>query len=266
MPGGGDDTLGRTTVRHYEVVFLVHPDQSDQVPGMIERYRNLVERWAGKVHRLEDWSRRQLAYPIAKMHKAHFVLMNIEVSQEGLAELQSAFKFNDAVLRNLIIRRKGPIVAHSKIYEAEMKEQERERDQRRSGADAKAPKKDGPAPAADDAGKATAAPPATESSADEGQSSPEASTGEGTSPASAESSDGAEGANPEAAPEDAGTSKSEDLAPSPPVRLERDAPEDAGAGEPEDGDAGEAGSPAETDADAVASAETPAAPTTEKDA
>ena len=119
-------------MRHYEVVFLVHPDQSDQVPGMIERYQALMERWAGKVHRLEDWGRRQLAYPIAKMHKAHYVLMNIEVSQEGLSELQSAFKFNDAVLRDLIIRRKGAVVGNSKIYEEELREQEREREQRQA--------------------------------------------------------------------------------------------------------------------------------------
>ncbi len=121
-------------MRHYEVVFLVHPDQSDQVRGMIERYQSLVERWAGKVHRLEDWGRRQLAYSIAKMHKAHYVLMNIEISQEGLAELESAFKFNDAVLRNLVIRRKGPVLGDSKIYEEEMKEQEREREQRKAAA------------------------------------------------------------------------------------------------------------------------------------
>ena len=116
-------------MRHYEVVFLVHPDQSDQVPGMIERYLGLIERWAGKAHRVEDWGRRQLAYPIAKIHKAHYVLINMEVSQEALAELESAFKFNDAVLRNLIIRRSGPVTGHSKIYEEELREQERERDQ-----------------------------------------------------------------------------------------------------------------------------------------
>ena len=121
-------------MRHYEVVFLVHPDQSDQVHGMIERYQGLVERWAGKMHRLEDWGRRQLAYPIAKMHKAHYVLMNIEISQQGLAELESAFKFNDAVLRNLVIRRKAPVLGNSKIYEDEMKEQEREREQRKAAA------------------------------------------------------------------------------------------------------------------------------------
>ena len=116
-------------MRHYEVVFLVHPDQSDQVPGMIERYLGLIERWAGKVHRVEDWGRRQLAYPISKIHKAHYVLINMEVSQEALAELESAFKFNDAVLRNLIIRRKGPVTGNSKIYEEELREQEREREQ-----------------------------------------------------------------------------------------------------------------------------------------
>lgn len=116
-------------MRHYEVVFLVHPDQSDQVPGMIERYLGLIERWAGKAHRVEDWGRRQLAYPIAKIHKAHYVLINMEVSQEALAELESAFKFNDAVLRNLIIRRRGPVTGNSKIYEEELREQEREREQ-----------------------------------------------------------------------------------------------------------------------------------------
>ena len=127
-------------MRHYEVVFLVHPDQSDQVPGMTERYRGLIERGGGKVHRLEDWGRRQLVYPIAKIHKAHYVLMNIEVGAEALEELESAFKFNDAVLRNLIIRRKEAVVGNSKIYEEELKEQERdrERDARRP---ARAPEK-----------------------------------------------------------------------------------------------------------------------------
>lgn len=120
---------GGIPVRHYEVVFLVHPDQSDQVPGMIERYLGLIERWAGKAHRVEDWGRRQLAYPIAKIHKAHYVLINMEVSQEALAEMESAFKFNDAVLRNLIIRRQGPVTGNSKIYEEELREQEREREQ-----------------------------------------------------------------------------------------------------------------------------------------
>ncbi|MCZ6618569.1 MAG: 30S ribosomal protein S6 [Gammaproteobacteria bacterium] len=119
-------------MRHYEVVFLVHPDQSDQVSGMVERYQGLIERGDGVIHRLEDWGRRQLAYPISKIHKAHYVLMNIEVNRETLEELESAFKFNDAVLRNLIIKRKEAVTGNSKIYEEELREQEkdRERDQR----------------------------------------------------------------------------------------------------------------------------------------
>lgn len=120
-------------MRHYEVVFLVHPDQSDQVPGMVERYQGLIERGSGVVHRLEDWGRRQLAFPISKIHKAHYVLMNIEVNAETLEELESAFRFNDAVLRYLTIRRKEAITGNSKIYEEELREQEkeREREQRR---------------------------------------------------------------------------------------------------------------------------------------
>lgn len=120
-------------MRHYEVVFLVHPDQSDQVPGMIERYGALIERGSGVIHRLEDWGRRQLAFPISKIHKAHYIMMNIEVGSETLAELESAFRFNDAVIRNMIIRRKGPVTGNSKIYEEELREQEkeREREQRR---------------------------------------------------------------------------------------------------------------------------------------
>ncbi len=95
-------------MRHYEVVFLVHPDQSEQVAAMIDRYRGIVDSDGGTVHRLEDWGRRQLAYPINKVHKAHYVLMNIECSQDALDELESAFRFNDAVLRNLIMKRPGP--------------------------------------------------------------------------------------------------------------------------------------------------------------
>ncbi len=119
-------------MRHYEIVFLVHPDQSDQVPGMIERYHSMIEKGNGKVHRSEDWGRRQLAYPIDKVHKAHYVLLNLEVEQETLDELESAFRFNDAVLRTLTIRRKQAIIGNSKLYEEELREQERdrERDQR----------------------------------------------------------------------------------------------------------------------------------------
>ena len=96
-------------MRHYEIVFLVHPDQSEQVPAMVERYRNTIESSGGKIHRLEDWGRRQLAYPIQKLAKAHYVLMNIECGTDALSELESAFRFNDAVLRNLIISRKEAI-------------------------------------------------------------------------------------------------------------------------------------------------------------
>ena len=114
-------------MRHYEVVMLVHPNQSDQVPGMMERYKALAEREEGRVHRIEDWGRHQLAYPINKIHKAHYVLMNIEITQGIYQELQSALKFNDAVIRHLIIRRRGPITEMSKIYAEELKERERER-------------------------------------------------------------------------------------------------------------------------------------------
>ncbi len=91
-------------MRHYEIVFIVHPDQSDQVPAMIERYKTLVTAKTGAIHRLEDWGRRQLAYPIQKVHKAHYVLMNIECDSDTLAELENAFKFNDAVLRHLTVK------------------------------------------------------------------------------------------------------------------------------------------------------------------
>ncbi|MCE7914523.1 MAG: 30S ribosomal protein S6 [Nitrosomonas sp. PRO4] len=100
-------------MRHYEIVFIVHPDQSEQVPAMIERYRSIVTAKNGKIHRVEDWGRRQLAYLIQKIHKAHYVLMNIECDQETLDDLDHAFKFSDAVLRHLTIRMKGPITEAS---------------------------------------------------------------------------------------------------------------------------------------------------------
>ena len=102
-------------MRHYEIVFLVHPDQSEQVPGMIERYRANIEGKGGKIHRLEDWGRRQLAYTIEKIHKAHYVLMNIECDQETLDELESAFRFNDAVLRHLTLKRDNAVVEPSPL-------------------------------------------------------------------------------------------------------------------------------------------------------
>jgi small subunit ribosomal protein S6 len=102
-------------MRHYEIVFLVHPDQSAQVPAMIERYKSTVEESGGKIHRLEDWGRRHLAYPIKKIHKAHYVLMNIEVNQATLEELESGFRFNDAILRSLTLVQKEAITAPSAI-------------------------------------------------------------------------------------------------------------------------------------------------------
>ncbi|AKR43029.1 MULTISPECIES: 30S ribosomal protein S6 [Methylophilus] len=106
-------------MRHYEIVFIVHPDQSEQVPAMIERYRAQITGNGGNIHRLEDWGRRQLAYPIQKVHKAHYVLMNIECSQEVLEELEHGFKFNDAVLRHLTISTKTAVTAPSPMMKEE---------------------------------------------------------------------------------------------------------------------------------------------------
>ncbi len=106
-------------MRHYEIVFIVHPDQSEQVPAMVERYRTLVTSKNGHINRLEDWGRRQLAYPIQKIHKAHYVLMNIECDQPTLDELEHAFKFNDAVLRHLIIKTKAAVVVPSAMMKEE---------------------------------------------------------------------------------------------------------------------------------------------------
>jgi len=106
-------------MRHYEIVFIVHPDQSEQVPAMIERYRAMVSARTGKIHRLEDWGRRQMSYPIQKMHKAHYVLMNIECDQETLDELEHAFKFNDAVLRHLTVKMSEAVIAPSPMMREE---------------------------------------------------------------------------------------------------------------------------------------------------
>ena len=102
-------------MRHYEIVFLVHPDQSDQVPAMLKKYAGIISKDGGKIHREEDWGRRQLAYPINKIHKAHYILLNIECSLKVLDELSSNFKFNDAVIRNMIIQRKKAITENSSI-------------------------------------------------------------------------------------------------------------------------------------------------------
>ncbi|HET7158476.1 MAG TPA: 30S ribosomal protein S6 [Burkholderiales bacterium] len=106
-------------MRHYEIVFIVHPDQSEQVPAMVDRYRQLVAARSGKIHRLEDWGRRQLAYPIEKIHKAHYVLMNIECDNETLSELEQGFKFNDAVLRHLTVLMSEPVTVPSVMMKEE---------------------------------------------------------------------------------------------------------------------------------------------------
>ncbi len=125
-------------MRHYEVVILVHPDQSEQVTGMIDRYRNMIESNGGKIHRLEDWGRRQLAYPINKIYKAHYVLLNIECDQAVRGELESAFRFNDAVIRNLIMNRDEAITEMSPLAKEKAEETEKENKARAASADAAA--------------------------------------------------------------------------------------------------------------------------------
>ncbi|MDY7219500.1 30S ribosomal protein S6 [Denitrificimonas sp. JX-1] len=112
-------------MRHYEIVFLVHPDQSEQVGGMVERYTKLIEEDGGQIHRQEDWGRRQLAYPIDDIHKAHYILLNVECSSKALAELEDSFRYNDAVLRNLIIRRDEAVTEQSEMLKAEENRNER---------------------------------------------------------------------------------------------------------------------------------------------
>ncbi len=113
-------------MKHYEIVFLVHPDQSEQVPAMIDRYRSTIEAGGGAMHRLEDWGRRQLAYPIQKLHKAHYVLMNIECGTDVLDELNSSFRFNDAVIRNMVIARKAAVTEQSPLAKKSDERPERE--------------------------------------------------------------------------------------------------------------------------------------------
>ena len=120
-------------MRHYEIVFMVHPDQSEQVPGMIERYTGSIKAVGGTIHRLEDWGRRQLAYPINKLHKAHYVLMNVEATQEVIDELETNFRYNDAVIRTLIMRTKHAVTEASPMAKA--KEERRERREDFAGAD-----------------------------------------------------------------------------------------------------------------------------------
>jgi len=128
-------------MRHYEIVFLVHPDQSEQVPAMIERYRTSIESRDGSIHRLEDWGRRQLEYPINKVHKAHYVMMNVECDKEALEEITTAFRFNDAVIRNLVITRKAAITEPSALVRPAKEERPA------AAPVAAAPVADAPAPA-----------------------------------------------------------------------------------------------------------------------
>jgi len=162
-------------MRHYEIVFLVHPDQSEQVNAMIERYRGTIEGDGGAIHRLEDWGRRQLAYPIQKLHKAHYVLMNIECTTAALEELNSAFRFNDAVIRSMVVSRKEAVTEPSLLAKRPEEKREREApDTRDTQAEAASSDDvaagtaevavdaadDAPAPAADDAPAPAPAPAA----------------------------------------------------------------------------------------------------------
>jgi len=158
-------------MRHYEICFLVHPDQSEQVPAMLERYRNMIEEKKGSIHRLEDWGRRQLAYPIVKLHKAHYVLMNIECDNDTLAELEGAFKFNDAVLRHLTIRRQDAVVEQSEMLKAKEEKDRSSRehtDRRRAATEAK------PAAAEAEPAAAEAEPAAAEAEPEAAEAKPEA--------------------------------------------------------------------------------------------
>ena len=136
-------------MRHYEVVFLVHPDQSEQVPAMIDRYKGIIESNGGKIHRLEDWGRRQMAYSINKIHKAHYVLMNIECGGEELAELESMFRFNDAVLRNMVIKCKEAITEQSPLLKEEDSKPARSESREAKADDSEAPAETAPAETAE---------------------------------------------------------------------------------------------------------------------
>lgn len=155
-------------MRHYEIVFLVHPDQSEQVPSMVERYTASVKAGNGAVHRSEDWGRRQLAYPINKIHKAHYILMNIECGQEVLDELNDTFRYNDAVLRSMVIRRDTAVTGESPIMKLENADKaDKEARERRNVAKAKADEAKALADAAAAPAPAEEAPIAEEAPAEE---------------------------------------------------------------------------------------------------
>ncbi|MGB1263086.1 MAG: 30S ribosomal protein S6 [Cognaticolwellia sp.] len=125
-------------MRHYEIVFMVHPDQSEQVPAMIQRYSDIVTNVEGKIHRLEDWGRRQLAYPINKLHKAHYVLMNVEAPQAAIDELETSFRYNDVVIRNMIMRTKGAVTEASAMAVAKEDRREERREVKKEVTEAPA--------------------------------------------------------------------------------------------------------------------------------
>ncbi|NOZ10988.1 MAG: 30S ribosomal protein S6 [Gammaproteobacteria bacterium] len=160
-------------MRHYEVVFLVHPDQSEQVPAMIDRYRTMIEGTQGQIHRLEDWGRRQLAYPINKIHKAHYVLMNIECGQDSLDELENAFRFNDAVIRSLVLKRDkaiteaSPLARDTRDDEDSGSESKEDRQDAKPAADNKEASEDGKS-AADGKEEGTDTPDANAATAESG--------------------------------------------------------------------------------------------------
>ncbi len=137
-------------MRHYEIIFLVHPDQSEQVGGMVERYTKLIEEDGGKIHRLEDWGRRQLAYAINNVHKAHYVMLNVECSGKALAELEDNFRYNDAVIRNLVIRRDEAVTGQSEMLKAEENRNER-RERRERPAESESESAEGNSDDADSA-------------------------------------------------------------------------------------------------------------------
>ena len=180
-------------MRHYEIVFLVHPDQSEQVPAMVERYRSLIETGSGTIHRLEDWGRRQLAFPINKIHKAHYVLLNVECDKPILDELTGAFRFNDAVLRHLVISRKEAITEPSLMAKAEEEERPRESRREASGAQDRAkpdtPKPDTAAPVAAEAAVDEPVEAAADEPVEAAANEPEAKAADATEGADAEASE-----------------------------------------------------------------------------
>ncbi len=129
-------------MRHYEIVFMVHPDQSEQVTGMIQRYSDMITAAEGTIHRLEDWGRRQLAYPINKLHKAHYVLMNIEAPQSVIDELETSFRYNDVVIRNMIMRTKNAVTEASPMAAAKEDRREDRREKKEVTKEAPAPKEE----------------------------------------------------------------------------------------------------------------------------